>query len=456
MATVGDGKAMRTRVPRRSHGEWEPAPDRKDPVALLRAADSARVPELVAIRYERMLASEFAYFRGAAAVMAADLSATPVTGLTVQCCGDAHPANFGLFATPERRLVFSVTDFDETLCGPWEWDCKRVAAGLAIAAKEARLSEARARRVAFAVGEEYQRRAVEYASMSMLEVWYSTVDVREIARLMRQSLAEDPRRVFARARRHHSLHAVGKLTEFEDGRTRFRHVPPLLCRLDDDNEAREEVEAVLDDYRASLREERRHLLTRYELVDVARKVVGVGSVGTHCWIALLRNRNSPDEPLVLQFKEASTSVLEQYLGTSEYDHHGQRVVVGQRSMQAFPDIFLGWASAPSGRAYYVRQLEDMKGSFDILHMDALGLEAYARLCGWSLARAHARSGDSPTIASYLGSADVFDNALADFAMRYAAQNEHDYAALQKAAKKGKIPLGSPDEPAPTLASLPRS
>jgi uncharacterized protein (DUF2252 family) len=456
VATVGDGKAMRARVPRGSHGEWEPAPDRKDPVAVLRAADSARVPELVAIRYERMLASPFAFYRGAAAVMAADLSATPATGVVVQCCGDAHPANFGLFATPERSLVFSVNDFDETLRGPWEWDCKRVAAGMVVSATSAGLGDALSRRIAAAIGEEYRRRIAEYAALPMLAVWYSTVDVRACVRIMRRSLAGDPRRVVARARRHHNLHAVGKLTEPVAGRNQFRHVPPLLCRLDDDPAARTEVELVLDGYRGSLREERQHLFSQYELVDMARKVVGIGSVGTRCWVALLQHRDSSEDSIVLQCKEAAASVLEPYLGASDYEHHGRRVVVGQRSMQAFPDIFLGWASGPNARAYYVRQLEDMKGSFDLMSLDAVGLEAYARLCAWSLARAHARSGDAATIAAYLGSADVFDQALAEFAMRYAQQNERDYAALQKAAKKGKIPLGSQEEPAPTLASLPRS
>jgi uncharacterized protein (DUF2252 family) len=437
---VGDGKALRTEVPRRSHGEWEPAPGRRDPVKVLRAADAARVPELVAIRYERMLGSPFAFYRGAAAVMAADLGATPTTGVRVQCCGDAHPSNFGLFATPERSLVFSVNDFDETVRGPWEWDCKRVAAGMVVAATASGLGEERARRVATAVGEEYRRRMLEYSTMSMLQVWYSTVDVRACVRIMRRSIADDPRRVVARARRHHNLHAVGKLTEQVDGRNVFRDVPPLLTRLDEDPQAREEVKVVLDAYRDSLEEERQRLLERYELVDVARKVVGVGSVGTRCWVALLQHADQPDDALVLQCKEAAASVLEPYVGASEYGHHGRRVVVGQRSMQAFPDIFLGWATGPHERAYYVRQLEDMKGSFDILHMDAIGLEAYGRLCAWSLARAHARTGDSRAIAGYLGTADVFDQALAEFAMRYAAQNERDYKALQKAAAKGKVPV----------------
>jgi uncharacterized protein (DUF2252 family) len=414
------------------------------------------VPELVAIRYERMLASSFAFYRGAAAVMAADLSATPTTGIQVQCCGDAHPANFGLFATPERRLVFSVNDFDETLSGPWEWDCKRLAAGVVVAARDAGLSELRARRAAASVGAEYRRRMAEYASMSILDTWYSTVDVRECIRVMRQSIADDPRRVVERARRHHNLHAVGKLTEVTDDCTRFRDVPPLLCRMDDVPEARAEVEFVLERYCDSLREERQTLLARYGLVDVARKVVGVGSVGTHCWVALLEHENRSSDPLVLQVKEAAASVLEQYVGPGIYDHHGQRVVVGQRTMQAFPDIFLGWATAPSGRAYYVRQLEDMKGSFDILHMDAIGLDAYARLCAWSLARAHARSGDAGAIASYLGTASVFDEALAEFAVRYAEQNERDYAALKKAAKRGAIPLGEAATGSSTLSSLPRS
>jgi uncharacterized protein (DUF2252 family) len=434
-----NGKGRRADIPRRSHGEWEPDPNREDPIAVLRAADAMRVPALVAIRYERMLGSSFAFYRGAAAVMAADLSRTPVTGITVQSCGDAHPANFGLFATPERRLVFSVNDFDETLPGPWEWDCKRLAAGLVVGARDAGLGEVRSRRIAGIVGAEYRRRIGEYASMSVLETWYSTVDVRECVRVMRRSIVDDPRRVVERARRHHNLHAVGRLTEVVDGRNRFRDVPPLLCRMDDDPDARAGVYAVLAAYRDSLLEERQHLIDRYEVVDVARKVVGVGSVGTHCWVALLEHEERATDPLVLQLKEATASVLERYVGPSEYEHHGRRVVVGQRSMQAFSDIFLGWATGPYGRHYYIRQLEDMKGSFDILHMDALGFEAYGRLCGWSLARGHARTGDAAAISSYLGTSEVFDDALAEFAIRYAQQNARDYAALRRAAKRHTVP-----------------
>jgi uncharacterized protein (DUF2252 family) len=441
MAGVGgNGKARRADIPRRSHGEWTPDPDRGDPLVLLRAADEKRVPELVAIRYQRMLGSAFAFYRGAVAVMAADLAHTPTTGIEVQCCGDAHPSNFGLFATPERRLVFSVNDFDETLPGPWEWDCKRLAAGLVIAARDAGIGEARSRRIAAAAGAEYRQRMTAYASMSTLETWYSTVDVRECVRVMRRSIIDDPRRVVERARRHHNLHAVGKLTDVVDGRNQFRDVPPLLTRMDDDPVAREAIGSALSAYRASLAEERRHLLDRYELVDVARKVVGVGSVGTRCWVGLLEHEARSTDPLVLQLKEANASVLEAYVGPSHYGHHGRRVVVGQRSMQAFSDIFLGWATSPDGYDFYVRQLEDMKGSFDILHMDAIGLEAYARLCGWTLARGHARSGDAGAISSYLGTSEVFDDAMAEFAIRYATQNERDYAALQRAAKRHTVPV----------------
>jgi uncharacterized protein (DUF2252 family) len=436
----GNGKARRADIPRRSHGEWVPAPDRADPVALLREADASRVPELVAIRYQRMLGSAFAFYRGAVAVMTADLAPTPATGIQVQCCGDAHPSNFGLFATPERRLVFSVNDFDETLPGPWEWDCKRLAAGLVIAARDARLGEVRSRRVATAAGAEYRRRMTEYASMSTLETWYSTVDVRECVRVMRRSIIDDPRRVVERARRHHNIHAVGKLTEVVDGRNQFRDVPPLLTRMDGDPDARDAMIDALSAYRASLAEERQHLLDRYELVDIARKVVGVGSVGTRCWVGLMEHEQRAADPLVLQLKEAHASALEPYTGSSKYDHHGRRVVVGQRSMQAFPDIFLGWATSPNGYEFYVRQLEDMKGSFELLHMDAIGLEAYARLCAWTLARGHARSGDAGAISSYLGASDVFDVALAEFAVRYAAQNARDYAALQRAAKRHTVPV----------------
>jgi uncharacterized protein (DUF2252 family) len=408
----------------------------------LRAADAARVPELVAIRYQRMLASSFAFYRGAAAIMAADLATTPATGIEVQCCGDAHPANFGLFATPERRLVFSVNDFDETLRGPWEWDCKRLVAGLVVAASECGIDEPHSRRIAYAAGEEYRLRMAEYAAMSTLATWYATVDVRECVRVMRRSAAGDPRRAVERARRHHNLHAVGKLTELVDGHVQFRDVPPLLCRMDDEPDARAEVRAVLTDYAGSLGEERQALLTRYQLIDVARKVVGVGSVGTHCWVGLFEHLRRTADPLVLQCKEATASVLENHLGPSPFEHPGQRVVVGQRMMQAFPDIFLGWTSAPTARAYYVRQLEDMKGSFDLMQLDEAGLDAYGRLCAWSLARAHARSGDAEAIASYLGNADVFAGALGEFAVRYAVQNERDYAALRDAAAQGAIPLDS--------------
>jgi len=392
-----------------------------------------------------MLASPFTFFRGAAAVMAYDLSTTPSTGLEVQVCGDAHLLNFGLYATPERRLVFGANDFDETLRGPWEWDLKRLAASLAVAARADGMDEAAARAAAVASGRSYRRHLDGYACMRSLDVWYSTVDVAMIKRLFadqaRRPAGRAARRATERARLHDCFQALGKLTEVIDGRHVIRHQPPLVTRVDDHPEVVAQLGAVISHYTETLTEERQYLIQRYALSDLAMKVVGVGSVGTRCFIGLLRGDGAGEgeDPLFLQMKEALPSVLEPYLGPSPYAHHGQRVVVGQRMMQAFPDIFLGWTRAPvTSRHFYVRQLRDMKGSFDVDGMTPNDLERYGELSGWALARSHARSGDAATISGYLGSKDSFDRALGEFAIAYAEQNQRDFEALTAAVSDGRV------------------
>jgi uncharacterized protein (DUF2252 family) len=430
---------------------WEAPSDRPDPVALLQAQDAARVPELVPIRYGRMLVSPFAFFRGAAAVMAADLARTARTGIHAQLCGDAHLANFGVFAAPDRRLVFDLNDFDETLEGPWEWDVKRLAASVEIAGRDRGFgSSARREAVVEAVGQ-YRAAMRRAAGMRHLEVWYTRLEVDEIMALMRelgmQRQAKVAQRGIAKAQAKNSLRAVSKLTARVDGTVRFISDPPLLVPLTEligntpAHEFQQLIEGLLERYAESLAPDRRHLLRMHRFVDMARKVVGVGSVGTRAWVLLLEGRDGED-PLVLQAKEAQASVLEAHLPRSPYRNHGRRVVEGQRFMQASSDIFLGWEGVVGmdgrDRDFYIRQLWDGKGSVDLTTIEPVGLRAYARVCGWTLARAHARSGDRFAIAGYLGRGDTFDRAVADFAAAYADQNERDYAALQAAAADGRV------------------
>ncbi|MFJ5229458.1 DUF2252 domain-containing protein [Kitasatospora sp. NPDC088391] len=429
------GRAARKHAPRSTTGHWRPAADRPDPLDVLRAQAADRVPELVPIRTGRMAASPFAFLRGAAAVMAGDLATSPTSGLTVQLCGDAHLVNFGLFGSPERSLLFDLNDFDETLPGPFEWDVQRLAASLAVAAQENGEAPQEAHQVVLAAVRAYREHVRELAGLGELAVWYRRIDADD---LLDRLKGKPRRRVganLAAARRRDSLQAAGKLTETTaTGRRRFKDQPPLIEHVGFDAD---EVRGLLADYRATLPEERGRLLDRYSYVDAARKVVGVGSVGTRCFVVLLRGRDA-DDPLILQAKEAGASVLEPYLEPSRYAHHGQRVVAGQLLTQAASDIFLGWMTGPAGRHFYWRQLRDMKGSAEVGTMTSAALRAYARLCGTALARAHARSGDRIAIAAYLGRNDTFDRAVAAFAHHYATLNGADHARLTAAIAAGEV------------------
>ncbi|MGW2521008.1 DUF2252 domain-containing protein [Streptomyces sp. NPDC001617] len=431
-----NGKAARKRVLRSAHASWIPAVDRPDPVAVLERQGRDRLSELLPIRYGRMAASPFAFLRGAAAVMAADLAARPHTGLTVQLCGDAHLLNFGLYASPERALLFDLNDFDETHPGPFEWDVKRLAASVVVAGRENGHAESKVRGAALAAVGAYRTTMRGLARRGELEVWYECIDADSLLPLVRSARRRrQAASSLTRARRRTSLQALGKLTEVVDGRRRIVHDPPLLEPAGVSDMAA--LRKIFSDYRSTLSEERRLLLDRYRFVDAARKVVGVGSVGMRCFVVLLAGRDG-DDPLFLQIKEARKSVLEEHLPQGPYVHPGHRVVAGQRLMQAASDIFLGWMSGPQGRAFYWRQLRDMKGSADIAGMSPSDLLAYARLCGTALARAHARSGDRIAIAAYLGGADTFDRAVTDFALAYGDQTVHDHATLGAAIAAGVV------------------
>jgi uncharacterized protein (DUF2252 family) len=441
------GKAARSSAPRSGHAEWEPAEGR-DPLALLSAQDESRVPELVPIRWGRMLRSPFAFYRGGAAAMAADLADTPAAGIDVQLCGDAHLSNFGVFSAPDRRLVFDCNDFDETAPGPFEWDVKRLAASVTIAGRERGLGRRERRRAALGSVASYRTSMRRLAEMRDIDVWYARIDLE--SRLAEFSAHLDTKHLqriekgVAKAKSKDSLRALRKLTEATGDGLRIAADPPLITPLEellDSAEAQEQLESLLGDYRSSLSGSHGHIASAYRYVHAARKVVGVGSVGTRAWILLLAGRDSED-PLFLQAKEAQASVLEPYARRSRFKHHGRRVVEGQRLMQAASDIFLGWVSAegPDGvsRDFYVRQLWDGKGSADIERMSARELTVYASLCGETLARAHARSGDRIAIGAYLGGGEVFDEAIADFAETYADRNEEDFEAATSAASKGRI------------------
>ncbi len=435
------GKAARTKVPRASHAAWEPPADRADPVELLRGQEVTRVPELIPIRHERMLTSPFAFYRGAAVVMAADVASVPDTGLRVQCCGDAHLANFGGFAAPDRKLIFDINDFDETSHGPFEWDVKRLAASFEIASRAREFSAKTARKAVLMAAQSYREAMTSFAAMTNLDVWYARLDIQAtLDRYASQVSASELARlnkVAAKAETKDSMKAFAKLTEVVDGEVRITSDAPLLVPardlMGDIDPAT--LEAWLHEqlrvYRHSLQPDRRHLLEGYRMVDLARKVVGVGSVGTRCWILLMLGKDDAD-PLFLQVKQAEASVLEPYGGRSQYGNHGQRVVEGQRLLQAASDIMLGWfhAHALDGaeRDFYVRQLWDWKVSADLEAITEKLLSIYAQMCGWSLARAHARSGDRIAIAAYLGTSDVFDKSIAAFAAAYADQNQRDYEA----------------------------
>jgi len=440
------GRAARRTVPRGSHAGWAPAPDRPDPVDLLQVQAKGRLEELMPIRYARMMASPFAFLRGSAVVMANDLAGTPKSGIQAQLCGDAHLLNFGAYASPERALLFDLNDFDETMAGPWEWDLKRLAASFVVAGRDNGFDAADCHGAAQASVASYRQRMAEYSEMGELEVWYSRIGEAEIQGLLSSARAgkkttKKLSKNVQKARGRDSLQALSKLTTVVDGRRRIIDDPPLLVRIPEGDEIRGQINAILESYKRTLQEDRRHLLERYDFVDAARKVVGVGSVGTRAYVVLLEGRDR-DDPLFLQVKEAGTSVLERHVESNAYEHHGHRVVAGQRLMQASSDIFLGWFRGTEGRDFYWRQLKDMKGSANVETMSPDELVIYAGLCGWALARAHARSGDRVQIAAYLGKSERFDGAVADFAQSYADQTERDHAALSAAVKSGRVPAGA--------------
>ena len=447
------GKAARARTPRESHAVFDPPSDRPDPIALLEEQAKTRVAELVPVRYGRMMVSPFTYYRGAALPMASDLAATPVSGLAVQACGDAHLSNFGLFGSAERRLMFDVNDFDETLPGPWEWDIKRLAASLEVAGRDNGFTPKQRRDIVVACVSRYRQAMREFAAMTNLDVWYARADITEVRAQFDTQLQARQRKYLdkslAKARTRDSTEELAKLTRIVDGRPRIISDPPLLVPIDelipaetDRADIEGELTGLLTKYQRTLETDRRYLLQQFDFCDMARKVVGVGSVGTRCWIVLMLGRDEAD-PLFLQVKEAEASVLSRFVGASKYANHGQRVVAGQRLMQASSDIFLGWQRTEAGldgqtRDFYVRQLRDWKFSVEVALLRPEGLQMYGSLCGWTLARAHARSGDHIAIASYLGGSDVFDRAIARFATAYADQNERDHQALVDAAKSGRI------------------
>jgi uncharacterized protein (DUF2252 family) len=450
------GKAARNEAPRPSHGRWEPAADRPDPVALLQEQAETRVPELVPIRYGRMLVSPGTFYRGAALIMASDLAATPRSGVSVQLCGDAHLSNFGVFGSPERQLIFDINDFDETLPGPWEWDVKRLAASFEIAGRDLGFAPADRRAVVMAGVREYRERMREAAGMRTLDAWYAHMSVDQItgwisaevhSKRLGKKEAKEAAHDIAKARTRDSVRVFAKRTGEIGGELQIVGDPPLIMPIEDlvlSQTAREQAERsvrkLMQSYRRTLAHEH-HPIEEFHYVHMARKVVGVGSVGTRCWIFLLVGRNQND-PLFLQAKEAQASVLERFAGKSQHRNHGQRVVAGQRVMQAASDIFLGWQRVTDidgqTRDYYIRQFHDWKGAAEVDTLRLPGATLYARMCGTTLARAHARWGDRIAIASYLGPGDVFDQAIADFSATYADQNERDYEALVKAVKSGRL------------------
>jgi len=439
------GKAARGSVPLESHRDFGPRPGR-DPVALLLEQAKSRVPELVPVRHGRMLVSPFTFFRGAALPMAADLAATPTSGFRVQLCGDAHLSNFGVFGSPERRLVFDVNDFDETLPGPFEWDVKRLVASLVVAGRDNGFAAADARRVAVAAATRYRKAMREFAASPTLEVWYSHLDVEDaITRFklqLKKSVVKESESMAAKVRTRDSTQAVAKLTRVVDGQREIVPNPPLIVPVEElaADANYDMLRSLVGDYARTLPADRQHLLGRFRLTRVARKVVGVGSVGTQAWILLMEAEDDLD-PLMLQAKQAERSVLAAYAGDSQYDNQGERVVSGQRLMQAASDIFLGWqrTAVPDGDRtdYYLRQLRDWKYSAPIEGMGPAEMADYGELCGWTLARAHARTGDRFAIAAYLGGSVKFEQAVADFGVSYADQNERDHAALAEAVASGR-------------------
>ena len=431
------GKALRERVPRGAHAIWERPANRPDPIELLKKSDHMRLPELLPIRYARMKQSAFAFFRGAAALMAADLAGTPKTGLRVQACGDCHVCNFGGFGSPERRLVFDINDFDETLPAPWEWDVKRLATSIVLAGRERKARERDCADAAQSAARSYREHMRAFARMRALDVWYSHLDAEIFLEEARGAAAKKRwEKIEEKAESETAEHIFPRLTEERGGRVQIKDHRPLVYHPRGYGKRAKQVTDLFHRYRLTLPEERRVLLDRYEIVDIARKVVGVGSVGTRCAVVLLMA--GPDDPLFLQFKEALPSVLEPYAGKSRYENYGERVVSGQRMLQAASDIFLGWTRDDEGRNYYLRQLRDMRMALDVEGMAKTDWLEFIEVCGWALARAHARTGDAAQIAGYLGKNNQFDRAIEKFALAYAEQAERDYALLLKAIKAGRI------------------
>jgi uncharacterized protein (DUF2252 family) len=434
---MAEGKALRDRVPRASHGKWKPPANRPDPMAILKESDRGRLQELLPIRYGRMIQSPFAFFRGAASVMASDLAGTPKTGLRVQACGDAHLLNFGGYGSPERRLVFDINDFDETLPAPWEWDVKRLAASVVLAGRQIGARDKVCGEAALATVASYRMHMREYARMSALNTWYSHLDA-EI--FINEAKTEEDKEYWRRAEKSAKLqtaeHIFPKMTEVARGRRRIVDRLPLVYHPRDYSKIDTHVREMFHRYRHTLPEERRVILDRYQIVDIARKVVGVGSVGTRCAVALLMA--GENDALFLQFKQALPSVLEGHAGKSRYPNHGERVVTGQRMLQAASDVFLGWTRDDDGHDYYFRQLRDMKMSIDVGKLNKDELMEYVEVCGWALARAHARTGDPARIGGYLGKKGVFDEAVRKFAIAYADQTERDHQTLVKAVRAGKL------------------
>ncbi len=442
------GRALREQVPRSNHGIWKPTPSRPDPISLLQEHDKNHLKNLLPIKYSRMLESPFAFMRGAAVVMAADLATTPVIGLQTQICGDAHLVNFGVFATPERKLVFDINDFDETYPGPWEWDLKRLATSSVLTGREKGFDNEVNRKLAMVVNRSYQEAIVNFALAPFLDVWYYDVAVDDVLEAFKRSSRKDKKsaqKVVKKALYSTQEHTMEKLTETVGGRRRIRNDPPLLVRLSERVPEEQEAwiteldaEKLFKEYIASLPEEKRQLMSHFRVSSGALRIVGIGSVGTRCLILLLEGATK-DDALILQLKEAGPSVLEPYVVKKDYDNQAQRVVVGQKLMQAASDIFLaGIKDQITGIQYYWRQFKDMKGSFDLESLDKAGLETYLKVCSLCLARAHARTGDAACISGYIGKSDAFCEAITNFAMAYAEQTERDYQALKEAIKSGRI------------------
>ncbi len=434
------GKALREQVPRSRHEEWQPTPNRPDPVALLEESNQGRLPELIPIRYGRMLKSPFAFLRGAANIMAADLSQTPKTGIKVQACGDCHLSNFGGYGTPERNLVFDINDFDETLPAPWEWDVKRLATSIVVAGRYLKFSDKINRAAAIAAVQSYREHMHEYAQMTALEVWYDHIGVESLLSFTNNT--KEIKKLKSEVKKAQALKPVldlHKLTETVEGKLRFIDNPPLVFHPQPEDPLAAEMLSVFHQYRKTLRDDARVLLDHYHVVDVVMKVVGIGSVGTRCGVVLLVTGDN--DPLFLQIKEARASVLEPYAGKSTYENHAQRVVAGQHLIQEASDIFLGWTKSDSGHNFYLRQLRDMKTSVEIDSMSENDLQGYAHLCGWALAQSHARSGNRFAISGYLGASDTFDRAIANFAVGYANQTDRDYKALADAVTAGQVEVG---------------